>query len=251
MPPKSNPTVPEGHKHRVTTPENPRKIPRAPAEPRRDPAELSERPRGALSENPAEPSERQISSESLAEGCAPRMVTLRNFKNLCLPKVMLQFGNAPPSGSESTVSRAELSGGQPKSVSGPQKGPTERGHVKKRQKSSRSVKYTFDTFRHFSRRAKNVKSRQKVSKTISTLFDNFRAAPVFRPLLGSSESVSFFCWPPLSSGGRAQWAPHVYRVWGCKAGRHKRSSSEATADISKIDFSGNELPLISGKTGNR
>ena len=75
-----DPTVPEGHKHRVTTPENPRKIPRAPAEPRRDPTEPSERPRGALPETPAEPSERQISSESLAEGCAPRMVTLRNFK---------------------------------------------------------------------------------------------------------------------------------------------------------------------------
>ena len=77
-----SPTVPEGHEHRVTTPENPRKIPRHyPAEPRRDPAEPSERPRGALSETPAEPSERQISSESLAEGCAPRLVTLRNFKN--------------------------------------------------------------------------------------------------------------------------------------------------------------------------
>ena len=29
---------------------------------------------------PSEPSDRQISSESLAEGCAPRVVTLRNFK---------------------------------------------------------------------------------------------------------------------------------------------------------------------------
>ena len=48
--------------------------------------------------------------------------------------------------------------------SGPQKGPAERGHVKKRQKSSKSVKNIFDTFRHFSRRAKNVKNRPKVSK---------------------------------------------------------------------------------------
>ena len=38
------------------------------------------RPRRAVWETPAEPSERQISSESLAEGCAPRMVTLRNLK---------------------------------------------------------------------------------------------------------------------------------------------------------------------------
>ena len=72
-------------------------------------------------------------------------------------------------------------------VSGPQKGPSERGHVKKRQKSSKSDKNIFETFRHFSRRAKNVKNRQKVSKYFSTLFDNFRAAPVFRPLLGGSE----------------------------------------------------------------
>ena len=69
-------------------------------------------------------------------------------------------------------------------VSGLQKGPAERGHVKKRQKSSKSVK---DTFRHFSRRAKNVKNRQKASKSFSTLFDNFRAATFFRPLLGGSE----------------------------------------------------------------
>ena len=51
-----------------------------------------------------------------------------------------------------------------------QKGPAERGHVKKRQKSSKSVKNIFDTFRHFSRRAKNVKNRQKVSKSFSTIF---------------------------------------------------------------------------------
>ena len=59
-----------------------RKTSENPADPRRDPAEPSERPRRALSETPAEPSERQISSESLAEGCAPRMVTLRNFRRV-------------------------------------------------------------------------------------------------------------------------------------------------------------------------
>ena len=72
----------------------------------------------------------------------------------------------------------------------------ERGHVKKRQKSSKSVKSIFDTFRHFSRRAKNVKNRQKVSKIFSTLFDNFRAAPVFRPLWGAlklSSLIAVFC----------------------------------------------------------
>ena len=46
----------------------------------------------------------------------------------------------------------------------PQKGPAERGHVKKRQKLSKSVKTIFDTFRHFSCRAKNVKHRSGKSK---------------------------------------------------------------------------------------
>ena len=71
-----------------------------------------------------------------------------------------------------------------------QKGPAERGHVKKRQKSSKSVKKFFNTFRQFSRRAKNVKNRQKVSKSFSTLFDNFRAAPFSRPLLQSADQSS-------------------------------------------------------------
>ena len=65
-------------------------------------------------------------------------------------------------------------------VSGLQKGPAERGHVKKRQKSSKSVKKFFrHFFDNFSRRAKSVKNRQKASKSSSTLFDNFRAAPFF------------------------------------------------------------------------
>ena len=78
---RCDPTVPEGHKHRVSTPGKPQKILRTPAEP-------PQRPRRTLRETPAEPSERptqspserQISSESLAEGCGPRMVTLRNFR---------------------------------------------------------------------------------------------------------------------------------------------------------------------------
>ena len=55
------------------------------------------------------------------------------------------------------------------------------------RKLSKSVKIFFDTFRQFSRRAKNVKNRQKVSQSFSTLFDNFRAAPFFRPLLQSAD----------------------------------------------------------------
>ena len=48
----------------------PRRAPRRPCRTRRDPC------RG-----PCETSERRISSESLAEGCAPRTVTLRKFKS--------------------------------------------------------------------------------------------------------------------------------------------------------------------------
>ena len=62
------PTVPQGHEDKVTTLKKPREPPQSPADtpqnPRRDPR------RG-----PWETSERQISSESLAEGSAPRMVT--------------------------------------------------------------------------------------------------------------------------------------------------------------------------------
>ena len=69
----------------------PRKTSENPTDPRRTPqstAEPSERPRRALGETLAEPFERQISSESLAEGCAPRMVTLWNFKpeSFCLDR---------------------------------------------------------------------------------------------------------------------------------------------------------------------
>ena len=68
---------------------------------------------------------------------------------------------------------------------GPQKGPAERGHVKKCQKSSKSFKIFSTLFDHFSRRAKNIKIGKKVSKIFSTLFNHFRAAPVFRPLWGA------------------------------------------------------------------
>ena len=96
---------------------------------------------------------------------------------LALPQV--------PGGQQESAAVRVPKGSKWSSFSGPQKGPAERGHVKKRQKSSKSVKNIFDTFRHFSRRAKNVKNRQKVSNMFSTLFDNFRAAPVFRPLWGA------------------------------------------------------------------
>ena len=60
------PTVPGGHKHRVTTSEKPRKMPRTHAEPRRDPAETPQNPR----RDPAEPSERP--PQSPLRGKLPR-----------------------------------------------------------------------------------------------------------------------------------------------------------------------------------
>ena len=72
-------------------------------------------------------------------------------------------------------------------IGGPQKGPAERGHVKKRQKSSKIFSTLFDIFRVGQKTSKIVKIL-KVSKIFSTLFDNFRAAPVFRPLSGGSEN---------------------------------------------------------------
>ena len=73
-----------------------------------------------------------------------------------------------------------------KNISGLQKGPAERGHVKKRQKSSKSVKKFFDNFRA-------GQKSQKSSKSVKKFFDNFRAAPFFRPSLGGSENTQKRC----------------------------------------------------------
>ena len=71
-------------------------------------------------------------------------------------------------------------------VSGPQRGPAERGHVKKRRKSSKSVKNIFDIFRAGQ---KKVKNRQKVSKYFSTFFH--------RPFSGGSD-LEFPHFRPVS-----------------------------------------------------
>ena len=74
---------------------------------------------------------------------------------------------------------------------GPQKGPAERGHVKKSKKSSKSVKNIFDTFRQFSRRAKNVKIVKKcqyVFRHFSTIFARHQFSG---PFWGGSECVAF------------------------------------------------------------
>ena len=116
-----------------------------------------------------------------------------------------------PSGAETPTKSSENN-----ELSGLQKGPAERGHVKKRQKSSKSVKKFFGTFRQFSRRAKNVKNRQKMSKSFSTLFDNFRAAPFFRPLL-QIRWVKFFVqlWIEFSTSQYLRTEAFFQRLWPC------------------------------------
>ena len=66
----------------------------------RGPPQNPAEPRRTLGDTPAEPPERQIprSTEGLAEGCAPRMVTLRNFRILpffCKDSVRLTFFRVP------------------------------------------------------------------------------------------------------------------------------------------------------------
>ena len=86
----------------------------------------------------------------------------------------------------STESQRSRSNRRQTKFSGPQKGPAERGHVKKRQKSSKSVKNIFDTFRHFSRREKTstiVKKCQTYFRHFSTIFAFHRfSGPFWGPL---------------------------------------------------------------------
>ena len=72
-------------------------------------------------------------------------------------------------------------------ISGPQKGPVERGHIKNRQKVSKMFSTAFDIFRAGLKTSKIAKKCQKI---FWTLFDNFRAAPVFRTLMGGSDKIT-------------------------------------------------------------
>ena len=78
--PLSAPTVPEGHKHRVTTPENPRKISRTPAEPRRAPQNPRRDPRRTLGETPQSPLRGKFPRRASRRVVPLGMVTLRNFR---------------------------------------------------------------------------------------------------------------------------------------------------------------------------
>ena len=92
-----------------------------------------------------------------------------------------------------------LTGIRDGSVSGPQKGPAERGHVKK------------------------VKIVKNCQKDISTLFDNFRAAPVFRPFFGGSDSELLSRCLHLRFGGAPQL---LFHRTGCFVHRRRRRLGE-------------------------
>ena len=93
-------------------------------------------------------------------------------------------------------------------VSGLQKGPAERGHVKKRQKSSKSVKKFFDTFDNFragQNTSKIVKKRQKHFRHFSTIFArHLFSGPFWGALILASGMLSSFldrgCYSATASG---------------------------------------------------
>ena len=81
-------------------------------------------------------------------------------------------------------------------ISAPQKGTAERGHVQETLISSRSVKNVFDTFRQFSRMAKNQKSSKRVKHIfdiLSTVFAQDRFSGLFLGALSSAncKTVSY------------------------------------------------------------
>ena len=114
--------------------------------------------------------ERQISLESLGQGCAPRMVTLRNFRSAPMKRLIRSLP-------KNFLNNSALSS------------QSSRVFARIHPKSSPELCQSADCKRGRRKGAtsKNVKNRQKVSKSFSTLFDTFRAAPFFRPLLQSAE----------------------------------------------------------------
>ena len=106
----------------------------------------------------------------------PRITPTKAMLNIAIAVLGGGVNFAAPSGSDNsctTPSNIRL-----------QKGPAERGHVKKRQKVSKSFSTLFDKFRAGQKTSKIVKKRQQVFRHFSTIF-----APhhFFRPLLGGSE----------------------------------------------------------------
>ena len=85
-------------------------------------------------------------------------------------------------------------GTTPGLLSGLQKGPAERGHIKKPQKSSKSVKFStlFDNFRAGQKTSKIVKKCQKVFRHFSTIFArHLFSGPFCNPLICPGDFTGF------------------------------------------------------------
>ena len=67
----------------------------------------------------------------------------------------------------------------PTTISGPQKGPAERGHVKNRQKVSKIFSTLFDSLRAGQKTSKIVKKCQKHFRHFSTIFARHRFPALF------------------------------------------------------------------------
>ena len=79
------------------------------------------------------------------------------------------------------------------SVSGLQKGPAERGHVKERRKSSKSFSTLFDNFRAGHKASKIVKKRQKAFRHFSTTFArHLFSGPFCNPLRAANVAEKRF-----------------------------------------------------------
>ena len=87
----------------------------------------------------------------------------------------------------------------PVGLSGLQKGPAERGHVKNRQKVSKSFSTLFDIFRAGQKTSKIVKKNKMFFDT----FRQFSRGTFFRPLLGGSDGPSNKCQPCRRVGSNA------------------------------------------------
>ena len=88
-------------------------------------------------------------------------------------------------------------------ISGLQKGPAERGHVKKRQKASKSFSTLFDSFRAGQKTSKIVKKCQKVFRHFSTIFARHHFSGPFWGALKKGvldpPSYGTFSTPPQAS----------------------------------------------------
>ena len=174
------------------------------------------------------------------------------------PKVLLPLGNPK----DPTVLKIPLISEVSK-IGGPQKGPAERGHVKKRQKSSKSAKNIFDIFRAGQKTSKIVKKCQKVFRHFLTIFawhpfsGPFWGAPgkgvggrglaTTKPPKTAKGTSPVIC-PPSHKGGILKWVQERgLDLWHWKdffaATPSDRQPLFETSDYLHIRFGGEPIVL--------